>query len=220
MFADEEPITTPHPALTAHEATVSAPSPAFVGSPATPPEAGPTAVSTIAVPTGRAPAGGRRAAPPVSLMLGIAVAFLVAGGIRWLAEWRMNAPAAATTSTGSDATAGTPPPAPSVESLLAGAAGDLAALRLTVPTGHNALEKYRAVLDRDTDNAAALAGIDLIVGRYIDLAAAAAQTGDLASARDYLDRARSVNPDDSRLRSAYLALERSARRASRTASES
>ena len=100
-------------------------------------------------------------------------------------------------------------PQRAIENLLGTATTDLAALRLTTPATNNALDKYRAVLARDPANARAKAGLQKIVGRYLDLAAAAAHHEEFDSARDYLKRAQEVNPRDGRTRAAFEALARS-----------
>lgn len=109
------------------------------------------------------------------------------------------------------------PPAPAAESalsrmslaeLLRAADDDMAAMRLTVPEDNNALAKFRAVLARDPDNPAAKSGVDRIVGRYLDLATAAAQKQDFRAAREYLGKASHVNPDDRRIAAAAVALSR------------
>jgi len=92
--------------------------------------------------------------------------------------------------------------------LLRAADADMAAMRLTVPADNNALAKYRAVLARDPDNGAAKAGIDHIVGRYLDLATAAAQRRDYRTAREHLSKASQANPADRRIEEAALALSR------------
>ncbi|MBI2803046.1 MAG: serine/threonine protein kinase [Gammaproteobacteria bacterium] len=96
-----------------------------------------------------------------------------------------------------------------IATLLRRAAADRAAFRLTTPPGNNALEKYRAVLRFDPRNGDAKTGIDQIVGRYLDLAAAAATRREFAAANDFLRRANDANPSDRRLREAFVALARS-----------
>ncbi|MBT6274161.1 MAG: formylglycine-generating enzyme family protein, partial [Chromatiales bacterium] len=76
-----------------------------------------------------------------------------------------------------------------IAALLADAEEDLTALRLTSPTGRNAVEKYREVLDIQPGQARALAGLDDVVIRYIKLA-----TGTPTQAKVYLDRAEDVVP--------------------------
>jgi serine/threonine protein kinase len=103
----------------------------------------------------------------------------------------------------------TPPqePADNVAELLHGARSDIDALRLTTPPGNNAWQKYREVLALDPDNAAANAGLHEIVRRYVTLATDAAKDDDLPRARQYLERAALVDPDDPMLKRAqeYLA---------------
>ena len=96
-----------------------------------------------------------------------------------------------------------------VATLLRRAAADRAAFRLTTPPSNNALEKYHAVLRLDPRNDDAKTGIDQIVGRYLDLAAAAATRREFAAANDFLRRANDANPSDRRLQAAFVALARS-----------
>ncbi len=85
---------------------------------------------------------------------------------------------------------------PDVGALLAAAATDVDALRLTGPEGHNALEKYRRVLDIDPGNAAARQGVQTIGWRYVDLAHAAMANGDFETASRHLDRAEQIAPGE------------------------
>lgn len=93
-----------------------------------------------------------------------------------------------------------------IPELLQAAERDLAAMRLTTPAEDNALSKYRQVLTRDPANADARKGIDRVVGRYLDLAAAAASRSDFPAAREFVAKARAVNPDDRRIAEAQSAL--------------
>ncbi len=88
-----------------------------------------------------------------------------------------------------------------VAAVLAAAAQDLDALRLTIPIGNNAWEKYREVLAREPENRAAQDGLRKIVKAYIGLAKDAVSKGELGRADDYLRRAALVLPDDRRLQS-------------------
>ena len=95
-----------------------------------------------------------------------------------------------------------------VDELLALAEVDLAASRLTTPSGNNALERYREVLDLDKGNAVALEGLERIVVRYVQLAEQATARGNFASARSFLGRAEQVLPDSLLLLEAAQAIER------------
>jgi serine/threonine protein kinase len=111
----------------------------------------------------------------------------------------------------SSAIVAVPSPAPTVNpipGLLAAAESDLAALRLSTPAGNNALEMYREVLRLDPDNRAAQDGLERIVGRYVELAAAATDRRDFDSARDYLGIASGIKPGDARVQAAKLTLAR------------
>ena len=92
--------------------------------------------------------------------------------------------------------------------LLRAAEADIAALRLTLPADNNALAKFRAVLARNPNHTAARSGVDRIVGRYLDLATAAAQKQDFDDAREYLTKASQANPRDRRVEAAAVALTR------------
>ena len=94
--------------------------------------------------------------------------------------------------------------------LLRAAEADMAALRLSLPADNNALAKFRAVLARDPDHTAARSGVDRIVGRYLDLATAAAQKQDFDDAREFLTKASQANPRDRRVEAAAVALTRHA----------
>jgi len=78
--------------------------------------------------------------------------------------------------------------------LLAQAEADMAALRLTLPPGDNAAEKYRQVLELEPGHAAAQQGLDRIVLEYLRMMYTALADNDLPRAGDYLDRAAGVNP--------------------------
>ena len=92
--------------------------------------------------------------------------------------------------------------------LLRAAEVDMAALRLSLPEDNNALAKFRAVLVRDPNHTAARSGVDRIVGRYLDLATAAAQKQDFDDAREFLTKASQANPRDRRVEAAAVALTR------------
>ncbi len=93
-----------------------------------------------------------------------------------------------------------------VRELLVLAEEDMAALRLTMPPGRNALERYRAVLDSEPGNADARAGLERIVSRYLALAEDATSNGDLQRGETLLERARQVDPADPRVGAALAHL--------------
>lgn len=72
----------------------------------------------------------------------------------------------------------------------------LAEDQLTSPEGANALELYRRVLQEDSDNARARAGIEAIVARYRQLAEAALAAEDLARAGTYIQRGLAIAGSD------------------------
>lgn len=66
--------------------------------------------------------------------------------------------------------------------------------RLMSPSGNNAYDHYREVLQLDPGNQVALEGIEGIVLRYIDLADVAMRQSKYDEARSMLDRAERLNP--------------------------
>ncbi len=100
-----------------------------------------------------------------------------------------------------------PPVNAEIDGLLAEAARDLAALRLTTPRGSNAVEKYEAVLALDPGNDAARQGLNAVSDRYVDLATTALARGQLAAARRYLELAQSIAPDNAKAQSLHRELE-------------
>ena len=102
----------------------------------------------------------------------------------------------------------TPPPAPPapvenaatrVTALLGECDAHLRANRLTVGRGGNAANCYTEVLKLDRGNARALAGLDSIADRYLNLVAAAIQSKDLGRAKSLFERLESLNPNYARL---------------------
>ena len=83
--------------------------------------------------------------------------------------------------------------------LLAAAEADLAALRLTSPSGENAWEKYQAVLELDSGNPEALAGLERVIGSYMELLGAALEQGEFDKAAGYMERIRALRPGSSAL---------------------
>ncbi len=80
--------------------------------------------------------------------------------------------------------------------LLRAAAADVDALRLTMPVGENAYERYQRVLTMEPDNEDAVRGLEVIVTRYVTLANTAMSNGELDKAERYLDSAGGVSPED------------------------
>lgn len=79
------------------------------------------------------------------------------------------------------------------------ARSDLAALRLTLPRGDNALERFQFALKLDPRNKAAKSGIAAIAKKYIDVAQKKLADGDAVQFDSYLQRASDVAklvPDD------------------------
>lgn len=152
-----------------------------------------------------------RRSATLGIVIGVALGLY---GLKLATEHRSasttGAPSAAATSEATQAspTPGDPLHETSLMELLRAAEADMAAMRLTVPADNNALAKFRAVLARDPDNGAAKSGMDRIVGRYLDLATAAAQKQNFDAAREYLGKASQVNPHDRRIEAAALALSR------------
>ena len=80
--------------------------------------------------------------------------------------------------------------------LLRAAAADVDALRLTMPAGDNAFERYQRVLTMEPGNEDAVRGLEVIVIRYVTLANTALSNGKLDKAGRYLDSAGGVLPED------------------------
>lgn len=66
--------------------------------------------------------------------------------------------------------------------------------RLMSPSGNNAYERYREILQLDPGNTVALEGIEDIVRRYIELSDMAVRQGKYDEGQNLLDRAESLNP--------------------------
>tara|TARA_R110002073_G_scaffold101170_3_gene229995 strand:+ start:1182 stop:4037 length:2856 start_codon:yes stop_codon:yes gene_type:complete len=86
-----------------------------------------------------------------------------------------------------------------IDELLAAAAADLQANRLSTPAGENATDRYREVLALDADNAKARAGLEKVGDRYVSLARGAVAKRTLSKARDYIARAGSLGVADATL---------------------
>ncbi|MDX1575768.1 MAG: hypothetical protein R3285_06220, partial [Kiloniellales bacterium] len=80
--------------------------------------------------------------------------------------------------------------------LLEHAEDQMAKLALTTPEGDNAYETYQMILSLQPDNPAALAGIERIGVKYVELAARAAAKGDSVKARRYADKAADLAPEN------------------------
>lgn len=79
--------------------------------------------------------------------------------------------------------------------LLARADEQLARLALTTPAGDNAYETYQRILTVQPDNPAALAGIQSVGVKYVELAERARAGGRIERARRYADKALELAPD-------------------------
>ena len=82
-----------------------------------------------------------------------------------------------------------------VTRLLAAAEADLKARRLTSPVGNNAWEKYQRVLGLSPAHPEAMAGMERVMGSYMDLFGAALEQEDFGQAESYLSRIRDLHPD-------------------------
>ena len=80
-----------------------------------------------------------------------------------------------------------------IDDLLASAGAAMRAGRLAPPASDSALEKYRAVLELDADNATAREGIGAVVARYLQAATKAVAAGDFAAARERIEAARAID---------------------------
>ncbi len=88
-----------------------------------------------------------------------------------------------------------------IRRLLAEAERDLQQDRLTTPKGNNAVERYRAVLDRDPVNRAARTGLERVVSRYVALADSAVAGNQLDKADAYVEKAAGIAPANAELES-------------------
>ena len=79
--------------------------------------------------------------------------------------------------------------------LLAAAEADFKARRLTRPTGNNAWDRYRRVLELDPANPDAIRGMERVIERYGELFASAVEGEDFDKAAGYLASIRDLNPD-------------------------
>lgn len=79
--------------------------------------------------------------------------------------------------------------------LLAAAEADLKARRLTSPAGNNAWEKYQQVLGLSPAHPEAMAGMERVIGSYMELFGAAVEQEDFDKAAGYLTRIRELHPD-------------------------
>ena len=82
-----------------------------------------------------------------------------------------------------------------VTRLLAAAELDITARRLTSPVGNNAWEKYQRVLSLSPAHPAALAGMERVMGSYLELFGTALAQEDFDKAETYLGRIRKLHPD-------------------------
>jgi serine/threonine protein kinase len=87
-------------------------------------------------------------------------------------------------------------PDPRIHELLQAADQALADRRLTTPTDDSAVYYYRKVLELSPDNPEAQAGLKRVVSIYIDLADQKWRQGQTSAARQYLERAASIDPTD------------------------
>lgn len=86
-----------------------------------------------------------------------------------------------------------------IEQLLSDARMHFDALRLIVPEGNNALDSYKQVLQLDSENIAALQGINQITDKLVSLAQQATAADDFEKAEYYLEQAKSIMPDASNI---------------------
>ena len=93
-----------------------------------------------------------------------------------------------------------PPEQDAVAWLLAGAKADIEAQRLTSPVGNNAWEKYQRVLGLSPAHPEAIAGMERVIGNYLELFGAALEQQEFDEAESYLTRIRELHPDSPALR--------------------
>ena len=94
-----------------------------------------------------------------------------------------------------------------IAELLSMAEKDYKELRLTSPKDNNAFDKYLAVLKIDEENEAAKLGIQAIADRYVSLAYRAMDKNALGQAKNYLRKARTIQPDSNKLVAAQQELQ-------------
>lgn len=82
-----------------------------------------------------------------------------------------------------------------IRTLLLAGNKDLEALRLTLPPGNNAFERFRSVLELEPENVTAHEGLAEIVNRYVELNEEAVKKGDFDKAEKYLQKAKEILPD-------------------------
>ncbi len=92
------------------------------------------------------------------------------------------------------------------QELLASADASLASKQLYNPDGSGALQLYRAALETDPANTAALAGLQQVAGLFVQQAERAIAQNDIPAASAALGRAREAVPDDPRLAAVGAAL--------------
>ncbi|MGI9332579.1 MAG: protein kinase domain-containing protein [Gammaproteobacteria bacterium] len=95
-----------------------------------------------------------------------------------------------------------------VQDLLTLAEADLQAYRLTSPSGNNALHRFDEILALEPDNAAARAGRERIVLRYLELVESMRTRKRFDEARLYLSKARALQPDSADIGEAQQRLAR------------
>lgn len=83
-----------------------------------------------------------------------------------------------------------------VSHLLKQAAEDIEALRLSLPVGNNAVEKYHQVVQLQPDNQAAFEGLQVVSDKYVSLAKNNIQTNKFEKARQYLVLGKEINPSN------------------------
>jgi len=88
---------------------------------------------------------------------------------------------------------------PAIEQHLAAAENAFNNLKMMTPPGDNAYEHYQAVLAIDPNNAAAQAGIQKMVDKYVGLAQNAVASGNPSKARVFVQRAETLSPGSPKL---------------------
>ena len=82
-----------------------------------------------------------------------------------------------------------------IESLLAEADKDLAAVRLASPKNRNAYDRYKKVLSLDPDNTRALAGVAAVADKYAELSNISLKNGESDKLKNYVYRLGQIAPD-------------------------
>jgi len=166
------------------------------------------ALSAVTAPSSGSSGGEEKSGKSPVMMIGVAVAVLVAAGAGWYFTKGSSAPAGATAAPASTAAApaakpGHPAasaaPVASLDEVLEKARLAMDERRYIEPVKNNALEYFRQVLTLDPGNAEATEGLKRLGGLLIARARTALDERRFDNALAELEAARSIDPNDPRL---------------------